>query len=357
MCVNPGRNLKECMDRAKSTILFSATLLPLQYHKNLLGGVKEDYEVYAKSIFDPSKRGLLIASDVTSKYTRRGTDEYRKIARYIHEITLPRPGNYMVFFPSYKFAKEVYDIYEAEFKPLSGAECLMQSSSMDEAEREAFLARFRGDSASILNPANEDHTHSDSSDASLNSSDADLNPSDAGLHPSTVSLNLSDVSLNSSDVSLNSSTVILSGAKDLSLFSGIDMEIEVDTSYTLIGFCVMGGIFSEGIDLKNDSLIGVIVVGTGIPQVCLERELMKSQFDEEGDSGYDYSYKYPGMNKVLQAAGRVIRTEQDTGIVALLDERFLQRGYRDLFPREWMNYQVVNADNVSEAVTKFWDGL
>lgn len=293
MCVNPGRNLKECMDRAKSTILFSATLLPLQYHKNLLGGVKDDYEVYAKSIFDPSKRGLLIASDVTSKYTRRGTDEYRKIARYIHEITLPHPGNYMVFFPSYKFAKEVYDIFEAEFKPLSGAECLMQSSSMDEAEREAFLARFRGDGF----------------------------------------------------------------AKELSLFSGIDMEIEVDTSYTLIGFCVMGGIFSEGIDLKNDSLIGVIVVGTGIPQVCLERELMKSQFDEEGDSGYDYSYKYPGMNKVLQAAGRVIRTEQDTGIVALLDERFLQRGYRDLFPREWMNYQVVNADNVSKAVARFWDGV
>ena len=133
------------------------------------------------------------------------------------------------------------------------------------------------------------------------------------------------------------------------------MDVEIEESTTLIGFCVLGGIFSEGIDLKKDSLIGVIIVGTGIPQVCLERELMKDIFDKTDDRGYDFSYKYPGMNKVLQAAGRVIRTEEDTGVVVLLDERFLQRGYREMFPREWENFRTVNLDTVGEEVAMFWD--
>ena len=89
----------------------------------------------------------------------------------------------------------------------------------------------------------------------------------------------------------------------------------------------MGGIFSEGIDLKNDSLIGAIIVGTGLPQVCNEREILKKHFDARGENGFDYAYRYPGMNKVLQAAGRVIRTKEDTGAILLMDERFLNRGY------------------------------
>ena len=125
--------------------------------------------------------------------------------------------------------------------------------------------------------------------------------------------------------------------------------------HSLVGFCVMGGIFSEGIDLRGDSLIGVIVTGTGVPQVCTERELLKRYFDGAGVNGYDYAYRYPGMNKVLQAAGRVIRSEEDIGVVALLDERFLQQSYRILFPREWAGYETVNVDTAARAVERFWN--
>lgn len=97
----------------------------------------------------------------------------------------------------------------------------------------------------------------------------------------------------------------------------------------------MGGIFGEGIDLKNEQLIGAIVVGTGLPQISNEREILMGYFEKRLGAGFGYAYRYPGMNKVLQAAGRVIRTVEDVGVIELLDERFLQSEYRALFPREW----------------------
>ena len=117
-------------------------------------------------------------------------------------------------------------------------------------------------------------------------------------------------------------------------------EFEKERQGTLVAFCVMGGIFGEGIDLKNDRLIGAIIVGTGLPQVSDEREILKNYYDERGLSGFDYAFRYPGMNKVLQAAGRVIRTSEDRGVILLLDERFLQREYGALFPREWEKRRV-----------------
>lgn len=123
----------------------------------------------------------------------------------------------------------------------------------------------------------------------------------------------------------------------------------------LIAFCVLGGVFGEGIDLKNDSLIGAIIVGTGLPLLCSEKEILKSYFNQSGESGFDYAYRYPGMNKVLQAAGRVIRTMEDVGIVALLDERFLQFAYRRLFPREWESFETVTVNTVAKKVERFWD--
>lgn len=287
-CVNPAENLKECMQRGKSSVLFSATFLPIQYYKSLLGGEEQDYEVYAKSVFHPEKRSLLIAGDVTSKYTRRSDEEYFNIARYIDEIVKCRQGNYMVFCPSYSFLQRIYELYMQYFGD-DTKECMIQQDYMSEEDREDFLARFRGNEACDLQ-------------------------------------------------------------------AEINMDIEFDTeSTTLIGFCVLGGIFSEGIDLKNDSLIGAIIVGTGLPQVCYERELLKNYFDERGENGFDYSYRYPGMNKVLQAAGRVIRTAEDIGIVALLDERFLQYSYRRMFPREWEHFERVSVNTIADRVERFWD--
>lgn len=285
-CVNPAKVLRERMRKGRSSILFSATFLPIQYYKKLLGGDEEDYEVYAKSVFQQEKRALFISDDVTSKYTRRSMEEFYRIALTIEEIVKNRHGNYMVFCPSYAFLQTIYEIYTENFAN-EERECMIQGEHMSETEREEFLERFRGN-------------------------------------------------------------------ETLNLRANIAMEIETEDSI-LIGFCVLGGIFSEGIDLKNDSLIGAIIVGTGFPQVCFEREILKQYFDEDGENGFDYAYRYPGMNKVLQAAGRVIRTEEDIGVIALLDERFLQFSYRRMFPREWENYEIVSADTVGKRVERFWN--
>lgn len=286
-CVNPSKKLKTCMAKGVSSILFSATLIPVQYYKKLLGGEKEDYEVYADSTFDIRKRALLIGSDVTSKYTRRNEEEYDRIASYIHNIIKERQGNYMIFCPSYSMMEKIHEIYENYYNTSQEVECILQKDFMSEEEREVFLQHFTGN-----------------------------------LH--------------------------------LNIQEKIAFPIEIEEK-TLLGFCVMGGIFSEGIDLKQDSLIGVIIVGTGLPLVCAEREILKRYFDEQDGNGFDYAYRYPGMNKVLQAAGRVIRTEEDIGIVALLDERFLQNSYTRLFPREWREFQIVQKNTVGKSVEKFWN--
>lgn len=277
--VDPSENLYECMARGRSSILFSATFLPIQYYKKLLGGSNKDYEIYADSTFDPTKRGLFIGTDVTSKYTSRNEAEYRKIAAYIMNIALEKKGNYMVFFPSHAFLKSVYDIFAVENNKNNEVSCLIQESNMKEEEREAFLARFQ------------------------------------------------------------------------------EKRNEGEDEKTLVGFCVLGGLFSEGIDLKHDELIGAIIVGTGIPQVGEERTILKDYFDEREGNGFDYAYRFPGMNKVLQAAGRVIRTSDDIGVVALLDYRFTLPEYKKLFPREWSNYSEVNRKNIGYNVCDFWDSF
>ena len=127
---------------------------------------------------------------------------------------------------------------------------------------------------------------------------------------------------------------------------------ERDTS--LVAFCVMGGLFSEGIDLTGDRLIGVIVVGTGLPMVCTEQKILQGYFEEAGKDGFAYAYQYPGMNKVLQAAGRVIRTASDQGVILLLDDRFWRREYRELFPREWSDVKRVSLSSLEQELQAFW---
>ena len=123
----------------------------------------------------------------------------------------------------------------------------------------------------------------------------------------------------------------------------------------MAAFCVMGGVFSEGIDLKEERLIGAVIVGTGLPMVCVEQEVLRGYFEEKEEAGFDFAYQYPGMNKVLQAAGRVIRTTEDEGIILLLDDRFLKREYLELFPREWEHFQMVNRGNVGQCMEDFWE--
>ena len=126
--------------------------------------------------------------------------------------------------------------------------------------------------------------------------------------------------------------------------------------YTVVLMMVaLGGMFSEGIDLAGESLIGAIVVGTGMPQLSAERNIMAMYYDEKNERGHEFAYTCPGMNKVMQAAGRVIRTVEDIGIVALIDDRFLESAYQKMFPREWGNFEVVEVGNVAKRVEKFWN--
>lgn len=270
-CIDPSHCLAECLEKGKSSVFFSATLLPIRYYKKLLSGNEEDYAVYAHSPFDPDKRLLLIGSDVSSRYTRRNKNEYAKIVEYIRILARSHKGNYLVFFPSYQYMEAVERQLDASFD--GSFIWRMQDSRMTEEEREDFLA---------------------------------------------------------------------------------DFETERDRSF--VGLCVLGGIFSEGIDLKAERLEGAMIVGTGLPMVCTEQEILKSYFEEQGENGFDYAYQFPGMNKVMQAAGRVIRTAEDRGVILLLDDRFLKTDIQNLFPREWSRYGAVGRENVGGWLEHFWNG-
>ena len=272
-CVNPAANLQEYLSKGRSAVFFSATLIPMQYYRSLLSTREDDYGIYVRSPFDQKNRRILICADVSSRYTRRGYGEYRKIAEYIARMAWQKKGNYMVFFPSYRLMEDVFHVYEEEFSS-DWVRCICQTSSMNEREREEFLEEFK------------------------------------------------------------------------------DQKEE-----TLLGFCIMGGIFSEGIDLMGDRLIGAAIIGTGLPQVSLERELLKQYYDKRGECGFDHAYRYPGMNKVLQAAGRVIRTREDKGTILLMDERFLNTDYRMLFPAEWEDAAVCRMGNVEQYLKQFWKGF
>ena len=266
-CMDASAMLAECIDRGRSAVYYSATLLPIAYYKEQLGGEPDDYAVYSPSPFDPARRLVMVARDVDTRYKNRTESEFVKIADYIRTMVSARKGNYIAFFPSYRFVSEVASLF-ADWD----GDLLVQTSGMSETEREEYLSAFE-----------QEHERS------------------------------------------------------------------------LLGLFVMGGIFSEGIDLRRDSLIGAIIVGPGLPMVCDERELFRTYYEQKSGQGFAYAYLYPGMNKVLQAAGRVIRTIDDAGCILLLDDRFGTSSYRALFPREWTPIHSVTRDSLPARLREFWD--
>ncbi|MBE5902603.1 MAG: ATP-dependent DNA helicase [Lachnospiraceae bacterium] len=267
-CMDTANVMEERLKLARSTVFFSATLLPISYYKQMLTTSPEPYAVYAKTCFSKEQSRILVASDVSSRYTRRNRSEFLRIAEYIKTMAKAKTGNYMVFFPSYRFLDQVFEVLAEEELPF---EILVQGGSMTEEDREEFLGQFKE------NPEK-----------------------------------------------------------------------------SLVGFCVMGGIFSEGINLIGERLIGAILVGTGLPLISDEREILKRHYEESGRNGFDYAFRFPGMNKVLQSAGRVIRTQNDRGVILLLDERFLHRDYQELFPLEWENRTRVTLSTVGKELEDFW---
>lgn len=299
-CVDPSRNLQKCIDKGNATIFFSATLLPINYYKRMLSTKKDNYAIYAHSVFKEEQSLLLFGRDVSTKYTRRNATEFEKMARYIFNTISGKKGNYMVFFPSYKLMNQVEEVF---------SQMLLDSQRQLDLQRHLDSQRQFDSQTNIYIRENS---------------------------------------------SLKVRTIVqTSGMNELEREEFIN-AFEEETDDTLVAFCVMGGIFGEGIDLKNDRLIGAIVVGTGLPQVSIERDILKNYYDKQEGDGFDYAYRYPGMNKVLQAAGRVIRTTEDKGVIVLLDERFLQSDYQYMYPREWSGRKVCDIDQVKELVSDFW---
>ncbi|TCO72299.1 ATP-dependent DNA helicase [Marinisporobacter balticus] len=268
-CLDPSYLLSEAIKRGKSAIFFSATLSPIEYFKYILGGDETDQTIMLSSPFDRNNLCLMIANNISTKYKDREYS-YNCIADYIKAIISQKKGNYLVFFPSYKYMQDVHERFQEKYPEYA---TIIQLNTMSEEQREAYLLGF-----------------------------------------------------------------------------------EKDPKDTLVGFAVMGGIFGEGIDLKADRLIGAIIVGVGLPQICLERDIIKDYFNEKNGNGFNYSYTYPGMNKVLQAAGRVIRTEKDKGVVLLIDERFNYGNYKRIFPREWNHrINIKSEDEIIKTLEKFYD--
>lgn len=241
-CINPADKIKAITDKIKGTVIFSATLSPIDYYIELLGGNEDSYRLRLKSPFDSSKFDANVHPANTRFRFREKT--IKDIEDKIREFLQERKGNSLIFFPSYDYLDMFIKNINKEF---DGYKMLVQEREMNEEDKERFISEFRENN-------------------------------------------------------------------------------------NVVGFAVLGGIFSEGIDLPGDMLIGTVVVGVGYPQISIEREIIKDYFEGKG---YDYAYIYPGINKVLQAVGRVIRTEEDEGKVLLVDDRYLTSKYKRLLPREW----------------------
>lgn len=252
-CLDPSYLLRKIGKGFRAKVFFSATLAPLPYYQEILGGKEEDYQISIPSPFKEEQVDVFIQPLSTRFSDRERTKD--SIVTMLHSLLRSRPGNYLIFFPSYQYLAAVYDQYKQLDKEVN---TLVQATGMKEEEREEFLAAFK--------------------------------PNKKG---------------------------------------------------TLLGFAVLGGIFSEGVDLVGERLNGVIVVGVGLPQLCFERNLIKDHYSANQKNGYEYSYVYPGMNKVLQAGGRLIRSEADHGTIVLVDDRFLKPPYQTLLPAEWRNYTII----------------
>ncbi|RAV15316.1 ATP-dependent DNA helicase [Paenibacillus contaminans] len=263
MCLDPSYLLKQMGKGYRSQVFFSATLSPLGYFMDMLGGDKEDdYSVSIPSPFSSDQLTVELAPLSTRYQDRDRTKD--AIARHIRRVVAEKPGNYFAFFPSYAYMNSVYECF-MELEITDAVDTIVQQTAMTEEERESYLRRF-----------------------------------------------------------------------------------QAENERPLIGFAVMGGIFSEGIDLVGDRLKGVVVVGVGLPQLCAERNLLKDFFDGGGKNGYDYAYVYPGMNKVLQAGGRLIRSATDRGTLLLIDDRYLKQPYNRLLPAEWKHYELAGLEPESE---------
>lgn len=268
LCLDPSEILSSRLSFGRSAVLFSATMTPTAYYRNVLGGRPTDDELDLPSPFDPSQFCVAVLDRIGTRYSER-EDTLKAVARAVLTTVKAKPGNYLVFCPSFAYLDR---LSEEVGRIASGLEIARQSRHMDRRERQAFLDRF-----------------------------------------------------------------------------------SEDNRRALVGFTVTGGIYGEGIDLVGRRLIGAVVVGVGLPQPTPENEAIREYYDDVLEAGREYAYVYPGMNRVLQAAGRVIRTESDRGVVVLIDDRFSEPVYRRLMPNHWRGLKYVgDLPSLSHLLGRFW---
>ena len=267
LCLDPSAFLAADFALGRAAVLFSATLTPASYYKDLCG-LPQARAVALRSPFSQENMALLCAQSVSTRYRDR-ENSISAIAGYLAAMVRAHRGNYLAFFPSYAYMDKVYESFCTLFPDMAVCK---QESDMDEARRTAFLEQF--------SPA---------------------------------------------------------------------------PAQSLLGFAVLGGVFGEGVDLTGDRLIGVAVVGPGLPQVSARQEQLRDHFEQTRGCGFDYAYRFPGMNKVLQAAGRLIRTPEDRGVVLLFDNRFITPEYLRLMPPHWSHLRTVYTTEALEtALQAFW---
>jgi DNA excision repair protein ERCC-2 len=267
-CLDPSYLLGKALTRGKAAVFFSATLAPIEYYRELLGGSEKDQVLRLESPYASEHLGILVHRRIRTDFKTRN-QTLSEVAGAIAALVQERRGNYLVYFPSFQYLNAALEQFQLIQPSIA---VLVQRPGMDEKERETFLAAF-----------------------------------------------------------------------------------SAEHGQTLVGFAVMGGIFGEGIDLVGDRLIGAVIVGVGLPQLSLERDLIRDYFQEKTGAGFDYAYTFPGMNRVLQATGRVIRSETDRGMVLLIDARFAEWRYQKLFPKWWRCVRVENEEQVRKAAESFWN--
>ncbi|MBE6593734.1 MAG: ATP-dependent DNA helicase [Ruminococcaceae bacterium] len=270
-CLDPSDILDSLFCRASASVLFSATLTPIDYFRDVLGGAKNAITLSLPSPFCSEDLCVAVADYVNTRLDTR-EDNAKRFATVIAATVTSRAGNYIAYFPSYQCLEQTYAAFVKKYPKV---ETVCQKKYMSAKERDEFLAAFKD-----------------------------------------------------------------------------------DVGHLRVGFCVLGGVFSEGVDLPGSRLIGSIIFGVGLPGLSNERNIMREYFDMRGEEGmgYDYAYTFPGMNDVLQAAGRVIRTANDCGVVVLADDRYATPKYRALFPKHWQGVQYAgNASSLAEIIRRFWE--
>ncbi|MBC2268266.1 ATP-dependent DNA helicase [Listeria sp. FSL L7-0083] len=268
LCLDPAFLLSEKLKLGASSVLFSATLRPIDYYTNLLGGNNDTSRLTFASPFKQNNMHLMVADYISTKYQRR-ENSLESVIDALYAMLSGKKGNYLFFFPSFQYLETAFELFSEKYPKVRVRK---QQSFMNEAEREEFLAAF-----------------------------------------------------------------------------------ETGREEMFVGFCVLGGVFSEGVDLRGERLIGTAIVGVGLAQMNVESDLIKDYYNETIGRGFDYAYQIPGMNKVLQAVGRVIRGEKDQGVVLLIEERFATERYKALFPAHWNHARAVkNTLQIEREVNEFW---